>query len=280
LIIFKLRADLHAHIARLKQRGNQIGFVPTMGALHQGHLSLIENSQRENDFTVCSVFVNPSQFNNAKDLSSYPRTLDLDLHLLAQTGCDMVYAPETNDVYTDSTDYSFDLGNLNLVMEAAHRPGHFSGVINVLKRLFDIVTPHRAYFGQKDLQQCLVVKKLVKHFDLDIDVRVCPLIRETDGLAMSSRNTLLSEHFRKKATLIYEALVGGSQKITGHTPAEVREEIINLLKQDPDFTVDYVEIAEGEELLPVHAWADAQKIVACVAVHLGGVRLIDNLVIK
>lgn len=270
---------MHTYLAGLRQGEKRIGFVPTMGALHAGHLSLIQQAQAENDVVVCSVFVNPTQFNNPQDLSSYPRVPEQDLRMLTEAGCDIVYLPETSDVYTDHTDYTFDLGNLDLVMEAAHRPGHFKGVINVVKRLFEIVNPHRAYFGQKDLQQCLVVKKLVKHYNLDIDVRVCPLIRETDGLAMSSRNALLPAAAREKAPRIHLALLHGAAQVSAKTPAEVKDLIRSFMEQDPDFTIDYVEIADGETLLPVSAWADAQNSVACVAVHLGGVRLIDNMVL-
>jgi pantoate--beta-alanine ligase len=280
LIVFKLRADLHAYLSGLRQAGKHIGFVPTMGALHPGHLSLIRQAQKENDVVVCSIFVNPTQFNNPLDLSSYPRVPEKDLELLAEAGCDVVYLPEASDVYSDSTDYSFDLGHIDRVMEAAHRPGHFNGVINVVKRLFEIVNPQQAYFGQKDLQQCLVVKQLVRQYGLSVNIRVCPLIREADGLAMSSRNALLPAELRKKAGRIYDALLKGASQANSHTPLQVKEFIRHYIEQDADFKTDYVEITEGETLLPVSAWADAQNSVACVAVHLGGVRLIDNMVIK
>lgn len=265
----------------MRTLGKRIGFVPTMGALHQGHISLIQASALKCDVTVCSIFVNPAQFNNAEDLKHYPRTLSKDLELLAGFKNLLVYAPdEVSDVYKTDEDFAIDLGNIGLVMEAAYRPGHFNGVMNVVKRFFDLVTPDITFFGQKDFQQCLVVKMLIRHYGLPIQLEFCPITREQDGLAMSSRNEQLSSAERAIAPAIFKALLHAKEQVPVLSPHEIRKQVLNELQTYPDLLPEYFEIAETEYLHPVESWDDALNIVACITVRLGKVRLIDNIILK
>lgn len=281
MIFYKLSKDLREEISHLKAEGKTIGFVPTMGALHAGHLSLIQASAQKCDITVCSIFVNPSQFNNADDLKNYPRTLPQDLALLTGSGCDLVYAPHSvDDVYQTRDDYSFELGNLDKVMEGTYRPGHFNGVVNVVKRFFDIIGPDRAFFGQKDFQQCLVIKKLIEHYQLKVQLEFCPIARETDGLAMSSRNVRLTPRERSLAPFIFQTLIETQGKRGEQSPAELKQWVLNQFSGRPEFSPEYFEIAETENLMPVNSWEDDRNIVACIAVKLGAVRLIDNIILK
>ncbi|MCC6685284.1 MAG: pantoate--beta-alanine ligase [Bacteroidia bacterium] len=281
MIFYKLSEDLRDEIKHLRASGKRIGFVPTMGALHLGHVSLIQASASTCDVTVCSIFVNPSQFNNPEDLKHYPRTLASDLELLAGFKNILVYAPdEVSDVYKTEEDFAFELGNIGMVMEASFRPGHFNGVMNVVKRLFDIVTPDMAFFGQKDFQQCLVVKELIRHYRLPVQLEICPIAREEDGLAMSSRNVRLSPAERAVAPAIFKALLHAKEQVPQLSPAEVKKQVLNELKVHPQLLPEYIEISETENLLPVESWNDARNIVACITVKLGVVRLIDNIILK
>lgn len=280
MISFKLKSHLTDWLGSQKKLSKKIGFVPTMGALHQGHISLVQESQKENDLTVCSIFVNPTQFNQAEDLKNYPRTLEKDFELLLKAGCDAVFIPEVAEVYSDSLDYAFPLGSVAELMEGKHRPGHFSGVLNVLKRLFDIVQPQRSYFGQKDFQQCLVVKKLLAHYGWPIDLRICPIVREADGLAMSSRNQLLDSNARAQAPFIYQTLSALPVKMSSGSPAELEQWAQSRFAEHPAFELEYFEIANADTLERIGSWHDAENIVACVAARLGKVRLIDNVLLK
>lgn len=281
MIFYKLSEDLRDEIKHLRASGKRIGFVPTMGALHQGHVSLIQASASICDVTVCSIFVNPSQFNNAEDLKHYPRTLANDLELLAGFKNILVYAPdEVSDVYKTDEDFAIELGNIGKVMEASFRPGHFNGVMNVVKRLFDIVTPDMAFFGQKDFQQCLVVKELIRHYGLPVQLQICPIAREEDGLAMSSRNVRLLPAERAIAPAIFKALLHAKEQVARLSPDEVKKQVLNELKAYPELLPEYIEISETENLLPVESWNDARNIVACITVKLGAVRLIDNIILK
>lgn len=281
MIFYKLSEDLRDEIKHLRASGKRIGFVPTMGALHQGHVSLIQASTSTCDVTVCSIFVNPSQFNNPEDLKHYPRTLASDLELLTGFKNILVYAPdEVNDVYKTDEDFAIELGNIGMVMEASFRPGHFNGVMNVVKRLFDIVTPDITFFGQKDFQQCLVVNELIRHYKLPVQLQICPIAREEDGLAMSSRNVRLSPAERAIAPAIYKALLHAKEQAPQLSPAEVKKQVLNELKSYPGLLPEYIEISETENLLPVESWNDARNIVACITVKLGAVRLIDNIILK
>lgn len=264
-----------------KSGGNRrIGFVPTMGALHQGHLELVKRAVRENDIVVVSIFVNPTQFNDPEDLKRYPRDLGADCGLLEPTGCHYVYAPSVHDVYPERDTRIFDFGGLDSVMEGRHRPGHFNGVAQVVTRLFDIVGPSSAYFGLKDFQQLAVIKYLVRQMDLPVNIVPCPIVREPSGLAMSSRNRLLSEEERLHAAKIYETLTLAKDRTTHFSVPGLICWMHTEISSNPFLDVEYIDIVDDSTLLTVHGWDHPGGIVACVAVWCGNVRLIDNVVFK
>lgn len=256
-----------------------VGFVPTMGALHKGHLSLVEQAIRENKVVVVSIFVNPTQFNNPKDLELYPRTLDNDLKLLEPTGCSIVFAPNAKEVYPKPDLRKFNFGNLETVMEGKHRPGHFNGVAQVVSRLFDLVKPNKSYFGLKDFQQLAIIKNMVKQLQLPVEIIPCAIIREKSGLAMSSRNELLSIEQRKNAAVISETLVKANELKTQKTVHELTKWVTEQINQNPFLSVEYFEIVDDEQLQPINNWDDKNTKIACVAVFCGKVRLIDNIVL-
>ena len=276
------KADLvKKQINKLKADGMSIGFVPTMGALHQGHLSLIENARKDNDIVVASIFVNPTQFNNPNDLKNYPRDLDKDLKLLEENNCDVVFTPSVSEIYPDenSKKSEYHFGKIVDVMEGKFRPGHFDGVANVVSRLFKIVQPDNAYFGQKDFQQYILIKTLAGKYlsDLNIQVHRCPIIREPDGLAMSSRNVLLSGEQRKSAALISQTLFWAKDNYQKFSINELKKAITDKINADNNLKVEYIEFVTDPDLDEVNEWAKEQKIVACIAVQVGKVRLIDNV---
>lgn len=258
-------------------RRSSVGFVPTMGALHAGHVSLVEKARCENDTVVVSVFVNPTQFNDKNDLRNYPRTPEEDLALLEVSGADLVFMPSVEEIYPQPDTRVFDFGSLDRVMEGATRPGHFNGVAQVVSRLFDIVRPDRAYFGEKDFQQIAVIKSLVGQLGIDVGIVECPIVRESDGLAISSRNRLLARQYRDAAPAIYaamqsEAAVAGSKSVAQTVDAVVRRvEEGGLLK------VIYFQLVDEDTLEEVSAWNAASHIRGCIAVQAGDIRLIDNL---
>ena len=254
-----------------------IGFVPTMGALHEGHLSLVRQARRENEVVVASVFVNPIQFNNSEDLEKYPRNLEDDLDMLKEVGCDIVFAPENAEMYPEKPTEIYNFGALETVMEGAFRPGHFNGVAVVVKRLFDLVKPTTAYFGEKDFQQLAVIRALVEQENLAVEIVACPTVREPDGLAMSSRNARLSEEDRRIAPQIQKILRDCRDLIDVFTPAQLKEFAEEQLKKIPRTQLEYFEIANAKTLQPIENWSDCPKRVACVAIWLGDVRLIDNV---
>jgi pantoate--beta-alanine ligase len=258
---------------------SSIGFVPTMGALHDGHLSLIRKSTTENDYTVCSIFVNPVQFNNPADLEKYPRSQREDISLLESAGCDLVLLPEVKEMYPGGTIVSpdVDFGLLDKVLEGKFRPGHFKGVAVAVKRLFDLVEPRKAYFGKKDYQQLLVIRKLVRDLDLPVEIVACPTVREPDGLAMSSRNMRLTIHERKVAPLIYQVLLKVREKAGTLPVRDLANWAIKKISENPEFSVEYFEIVDSETLLTLTNWKPKEKALACTAVYLGDVRLIDNM---
>jgi pantoate--beta-alanine ligase len=275
--IFKISHDLNKRIRFLKSKANTIGLVPTMGALHKGHLSLIDCSVKQNDITVVSIFVNPAQFNDKNDLENYPRNLSTDLKLLGNTGCSIVFAPSVDEIYPEPDNKKFDFGTLDKYMEGKFRPGHFNGVAKVVVRLFEIVSPHKAYFGLKDFQQLSIIKKLTRDLKFDIQIIECPTIREHDGLAMSSRNSLLSPEQRKYASHIYPTLCEAN-KNSGKTDIyEIKKQVIDTLNNDPYTIVEYFEIIDENDLCPVKSWDVKSGIVGCIAVRIGNVRLIDNI---
>lgn len=251
-----------------------------MGALHGGHISLVERATSENDVVVVSIFVNPTQFNDPNDLVNYPRTPEKDLALLETAGVDYVFMPTESEIYPQPDTRLFNFGQLDRVMEGAHRPGHFNGVAQVVSRLFDIVKPNRAYFGQKDYQQLVIIRQLVKMLGLSIDIIACPIVREADGLAMSSRNLLLSPECRASAPLIHRTLVEACNQIGQMSVKDMISWVESRVNQDKNLRVEYFEISNAETLEPVGSWTDAKNIIGCIAVWAGKVRLIDNVILK
>jgi pantoate--beta-alanine ligase len=276
---FSLIRDLKKELAKDRKKGKTIGFVPTMGALHEGHLSLINRSKAGNDVTVCSIFVNPVQFNNKNDLEKYPRNLTHDIKILEQAGCDIIFAPETEEMYPEGLVNSLDLdfGFLERTLEGKFRPGHFKGVAIVVKKLFEIVEPHKAYFGKKDFQQLLIVRQMVDKLQLLLEIVACETIREPDGLAMSSRNLRLTIGERSIAPVIFSVLSQMKDQ-AGITPVkDLKSWAIKKIQKNPGTTVEYIEIVDHETLLPILKWDQKENAIACAAIYLGDVRLIDNI---
>ena len=265
-----------------RKQGKSIGLVPTMGALHEGHASLVKQSVKDNAVTVVSVFVNPTQFNDPKDLSSYPRDLETDCKLLESVGADYVFAPSVDEMYPTPDTRHFEFPPVSTVMEGAHRPGHFNGVCQVVSRLFYIVRPDRAYFGEKDWQQIAVVKAMVKSLGLKVNIVECPIVRDADGLARSSRNALLSESEREIAPNIYKAMKESIEYAKAHTLKETHDHVVSQINAVDGLDVEYFEIVDGNTLLPVNAWDDSSYIVGCITVYCGSrpVRLIDHIKYK
>lgn len=260
-------------------KSHSVGFVPTMGALHEGHISLIRRAKKENELTVTSIFVNPTQFNNPDDLARYPRTLETDLARLEEAGCDVVFVPSVQEMYPEPAVLKMDFGRLEQILEGAFRPGHFNGVGLVVSKLFHVVNPQRAYFGQKDIQQCAVINRLVNDLSFGIELVFCETVREADGLAMSSRNVRLSPEKRKAASFIYQSLLRGKELLlTGLSPAEAERIIAAGYKEHPDFDLEYYEIVAFSDLERIACYDASVKTAIVVAAHLDGVRLIDNLI--
>ena len=275
--ILTTRDKAAAYAGSVLEEGYTIGFVPTMGALHRGHLSLVECACRENERVVVSIFVNPTQFNNPADLESYPRDKQQDLKILEDFPVDMVFIPPLEEIYPEEDTRSFDLSPLDRIMEGKHRPGHFNGVAQVVSKLFEIIRPTRAYFGKKDFQQVAVIRKLTRELGMEVEIIPCPIIREPDGLAMSSRNRLLSEKERKIAPEIARTLRKAREKQDELSPAALKKWVTDTLNQHPEMQVEYFEIVDDQNLNPVRSWDEQVNKVGCVAVQLGAVRLIDNI---
>tara|TARA_B110000008_G_scaffold264502_1_gene288829 strand:+ start:1654 stop:2502 length:849 start_codon:yes stop_codon:yes gene_type:complete len=262
-------------------KNRTLGFVPTMGALHSGHLSLIKKSCTENDFTICSIFVNPTQFNNSQDLKKYPSQLNSDLALLEESGCDFVFTPLIEEIYPENYQpktYSFGL--LENVMEAVNRPGHFNGVAMVVSRLFSIVKPQKAYFGEKDFQQLAIVKSMVIKEKIPVQIISCPIVREPSGLAMSSRNTRLTEYQRRASSRIYSRLRKVVKMQPNHNVAELKNWVLQEFKEDSDLELEYFEISDPNTLSPSFNWSSSETHIACIAIFVGEVRLIDNILLR
>lgn len=277
--IFNSISSLQKFLKSQRLLGHTVGFVPTMGALHSGHLSLIEASKKENDLTVCSIFVNPTQFNNAHDLSVYPRTLEADCQMLASVGCEAVFAPSAEEMYPQLPNIKFDFGDLERVMEGQFRPGHFNGVGIVVSKLFNIVQPNHAYFGQKDLQQCAVVNRLVKDLSFSLILNICSTQRETDGLAMSSRNRNLSSGQRADAPHLYKALQKAVVLLKENkTSAAIKTFISEYFEGIKSFELEYFEISDFETLQPISE-LHTGKTALCIAAFMGKTRLIDNIIV-
>ena len=272
--------ELKSYLAEEKRNNKQIGFVPTMGALHDGHLSLVERCVKENDVCVVSVFVNPTQFNDKHDLETYPRTLDKDCTLLEPAGCDYVFAPSAEEMYPEPDTRTFDFGTVSAVMEGARRPGHFNGVAQIVSKLFYVVEPDNAYFGEKDFQQIAVVKAMVDQLSLPVEIVECEIVRGEDGLALSSRNTLLDEAHRAAAPHIYATLRAAVEKSHEMTPAELKAWVTAEVERNPLLKVIYYQSVVALTMQEVAAWSDSVRIQGCIAVQAGEIRLIDNICIR
>jgi len=280
--IYKKRSDLTPYLLAQRARKKSIGFVPTMGALHAGHISLIRRSREQNDLTVCSIFVNPTQFNDPADLEKYPRPIEHDIVMLAEAGCDILYLPEKEDVYPQDHQptLDFDFGGLDKTLEGASRPGHFKGVAQVVAILLDITQPDRLYLGQKDYQQYLILSKLVKQLELKTKVVRCAIMREDNGLAMSSRNERVPSSLREQAGIIYKVLKAASKKMGNSTPANITKAARDTINQNKGFKVDYFEVLTADELAPIGKVKKNKNYVLITSVIVGGVRLLDNLIVK
>ena len=265
-----------------RKQGKSIGLVPTMGALHDGHASLVKKSVTDNDITVVSVFVNPTQFNDPKDLNSYPRDTEADCKLLESVGADYVFIPSVEEMYPTPDTRHFEFPPVSTVMEGAHRPGHFNGVCQVVSRLFYIVRPGKAYFGEKDWQQIAVVKAMVKSLGLGVEIVECPIVRDIDGLARSSRNALLSDDDRKIAPNIFKALKESIEYAKKHGVKETHDYVVEKINSTPGLDVEYFEIVDGNTLQQVNNWGDSDYVVGCITVYCGKrpVRLIDHIKYK
>ncbi len=278
--IYKTTKGLENALQKLRAESKSIGLVPTMGALHAGHLSLVKRCVEENDVCVVSVFVNPTQFNNQTDLEKYPRTLEADAALLAGAKCTILFAPSVKQIYPKPDTRVFDFGQLDKVMEGVHRPGHFNGVGQVVSRLFDIVKPGKAYFGEKDYQQLAIIRKMVKDYKYPIQIVGCPIVREKDGMALSSRNMRLSKDERKRAVRISQTLFKSVEMAATKSLEEVKQWVIDEINKDSILNVEYYDIVNSETMQSVKSWKDADKITGCITVYCGEVRLIDNIQYK
>ncbi len=278
--VVKTISELKSLISGYKQENKTVGLVPTMGALHAGHKSLVDRARKENDIVVVSVFVNPTQFNNKQDLATYPRTEERDCALLEAAGCDVVFMPAVEEVYLEPDNRQFDLGAVAEVMEGAHRPGHFNGVAQIVSKLFGFVEPDRAYFGEKDFQQIAVIRKMVQLEGFKLQIVACPIKREDDGLALSSRNVRLTAEQRQLAPNIYRVLKESCNFAKSHTVAETEKFVVDSLNALPQMEVEYYSIVDALTMQPVSDWADADSITGCITVYCGEVRLIDNIAYK
>ncbi len=270
--------ELRHEIDAVKAKGLDIGFVPTMGALHTGHISLVTKAVSENNFVVVSVFVNPTQFNNPQDLEKYPRDIERDAEMLETAGCNMIFAPDASEMYTDNeinSTFDFDFGGLDTVMEGKFRPGHFNGVVQIVSKLFLLVQPNNAYFGEKDFQQLAIIHRMVDVLKMDVHIVDCPIVREASGLAMSSRNERLTAEQRTKAAEIYKVLINSRNFATEKSPENLKSWVINQINDVEFLQVEYFDIVDAATLKSIDTWTS--NAVGCVAVFCGEVRLIDNI---
>lgn len=278
--VFYHKKGLDDYLSSLRETGQKVGLVPTMGALHEGHLSLLAYTKPACDVLVCSIFVNPTQFNIPADLEKYPRPVEDDLNLLKENGCDVVFMPRVDEMYSGNEVWEIDLGELDKTLEGTFRPGHYQGVTQIVKKLFDVVKPDIACFGQKDYQQYLVIKKMVTVFSMEIELLLCPTVREKEGLALSSRNVQLSEGGKKQAQSIAEILSAVKEDVDHLGVKEARELAINKFQAIDAFRLEYFEICESEQLKDVSSERKFGELIALVAVWLEDVRLIDNVIFE
>ena len=276
--IFKKIASLKVYLEEIRRSGKTIGLVPTMGALHNGHIALINASKAQNSYTICSIYVNPMQFNNPADLQKYPRSLEQDMKLLEEAGCDALFYPDNEDMYEGKSVLKFDFGDLDKVMEGKFRPGHFSGVALVVSKLFNIVNPDNAYFGQKDWQQFAVIQQVVIELKFALTLHNIPTLRETDGLAMSSRNLRLNGMQRQQATIFYNALRLAKEKLKkGEEIAGVKRSVREMMEKADGVKLEYFEVAESKSLNLLEVVDGVETPILCIAGYVGEVRLIDNM---
>jgi pantoate--beta-alanine ligase len=281
MILFKRSADLQSWVSEQKKKGKITGFVPTMGALHEGHMQLIKACRSMSDLTICSIFVNPAQFNDPKDFEKYPVSIEKDIQMLHEAGADVIFLPSVQEIYPDGQKEleTYDLGPLETLLEGRYRPGHFQGVSQVMSRLLKLVEPDHLFMGQKDFQQCLVVKRLIEIMHLQIQFHTVPTVRESDGLAQSSRNRRLTEEQRENAVAISQAL----NEIRGGLLSEDSGDLLKKAKEKLDaahFKTDYISIARVSDLQPINHWNGKEKAVALIAAFQGDVRLIDNMLLN
>lgn len=283
MIIFKKEDDLRAYLLKIKEKGANIGFVPTMGALHNGHVSLLQQSRKNGDFTVVSIFVNPTQFNDKQDFEKYPVTIHEDELMLIDAGCDVLFLPSVDEVYPETAEKTptYEFGYLDRVLEGAHRPGHFKGVGQVVARLLSIVEPDTLYLGQKDYQQCMVIKDLIGQMSgmEGLSLEICPIKREADGLAMSSRNKRLTDPQRNVAGLLYQCLVSIRTQIGEKKFSIVQKECLDILS-DKGFEPEYVALADATDLTLLDEYDTTRSMVALIAAKIGDIRLIDNMLLQ
>ena len=274
--------ELKEALASARNEGKTIGLVPTMGALHEGHASLVEYSVKENDITVVSIFVNPTQFNDSNDLKNYPRTLDADCGLLESIGVDFVFSPSVEEIYPEPDQRVFSYPPIDQVMEGAKRPGHFNGVCQIVSKLFYITLPDRAYFGEKDFQQIAVVKAMVNDLQIPVEIKTCPIVRESSGLALSSRNLLLSESEKEAASNIFKILANSITYAKENSISETTNYVVQEINNIQELNVEYYQIVDGNTLQALTQWSDSDYIVGCITVYCGErpVRLIDNIKYK
>lgn len=276
--IYKTTAELQSALQELKKSGKTIGFVPTMGALHNGHLSLVRRCINDNDISVVSIFVNPTQFNNPNDLKTYPRTFEKDTALLETVNCSIVFAPSVDQIYPEPDTRTFDFGQLDKVMEGQYRPGHFNGVAQVVSRLFDIVKPDRAYFGEKDFQQLAIIREMVRKYSIPVQIIGCPIVREEDGMALSSRNMRLSEEERQKSVLISRTLLQSYKLAMGMDVEDLKKWVVDKINSEPILRVEYFDIVDGLTMQSIKSWSECDYPVGCITVYCNDdVRLIDNV---
>lgn len=279
MLVIKEIKDLQALISNQRTEGKRIGFVPTMGALHEGHISLVDEAGRQTDFVVVSIFVNPTQFNDANDLAKYPKTLEADTRMLAKTACQVIFAPEVATMYPKPDTRQFSFGRLEQVMEGQFRPGHFNGVAQIVSKLFDVVKPDKAFFGLKDFQQLVIVKAMVKQLNLPVEIVPCPIVREASGLARSSRNERLSPEQRSHAAVIYQTLLEAKNNAGKVSVEGMKRQVTEQINANPYLKIEYVDVVDDIELKQIKNWDEPVNKVLCIAVFCGEVRLIDNLLI-
>jgi pantoate--beta-alanine ligase len=277
MIILRTVADTKQHLDTILSKEKVIGFVPTMGALHEGHLSLIRKAKKETDYVAASIFVNPIQFNNPEDLLKYPREEESDIRKLKGSGCDMVFIPTVEEMYPVPDTTVFDFGHLDKVMEGKFRPGHFNGVAIVVKKLFEIIRPHQVFLGEKDFQQLVIIQEMVRQLHLPVRIVPCETVREADGLAMSSRNKRLTPEERMIAPAIHQILVRAVRLRRSRSVRQVMEWVSREFHKIPAFTLEYFEIVDADTLIPIEKWSASDRIIGCVAAYIGKVRLIDNI---